>query len=492
MTTAIDFAAIRSGLANLPSDHDAAGEHRPKVSEIFTPEQHANALDPNTPVVVGARGAGKSFWAGVLGQDETRAATAEAYPNLGLDKLIVKPGYSGFSEENAISAKIVDARVPKGEETSQGFTFWQAVIIRAANAALQPREESRTIREVIETYSDPEDAERAIRALDDEFGKKGNVLLVTFDALDTLSRDWFRATRLVDALFEAIWTLRARRSIRAKVFIRPEQLNDESLRFVELPKLRSGRVELEWRQIDLYGLLFWRLANSLEIPNAVDNFRSLVESAGIVIPPDISTRRRNWALLSDSEAQKRVMNLIAGLYMGKTNKKGGTYDWPYKHLADGLGKVTPRSFIKLFVEASKFGQAPPAQVISKESIRHGLREASKVRVDQLGVEYGWVKRALAPLAGVIVPCESQAIFDRWSESNTIKIILDAANDPASGFLPPFPLPAKEGKELELLANAMQRIGLLSIRDDGRVDIPDLFRVAALMLKKGGIPPTQKS
>ena len=492
MTTAIDFAAIRSGLASLPSDHDAAGEHRPTVRQIFTPEQHSTALDPNTPVVVGARGAGKSFWAGVLGQDDTRAATAVAYPNLGLEKLIVKPGYSGFAEENAISAQIIDARIPKGKETEKGFSFWQAVIIRAAKAALRPDEESQTIREVIERYSDPEDAEREIRSLDREFDKNDRMLLVTFDALDTLSRDWFRATRLVDALFEAIWTLRARRSIRAKVFIRPEQLNDESLRFVELPKLRSGRVELEWRQIDLYGLLFWQLASLPELPNAVDSFRRLVEDAGIVTPPDLSQRRRNWPLLSAPDAQKKVMNLFAGLYMGKTNKKGGTYDWPYKHLGDGLGKVTPRSFIKLFVEASKFGQAPPGQVISKEGIRHGLREASKVRVDQLGVEYGWVKRALAPLAGVIVPCELQSIFDRWVESNTIKTILDAARDPVNGFLPPFPVPAKKGSELELLADAMQRIGLLSVRDDRRVDIPDLFRVAALMLKKGGIPPTQRS
>ena len=53
------------------------------------------------------------------------------------------------------------------------------------------------------------------------------------------------------------------------------------------------------------------------------------------------------------------------------------------------------------------------------------------------------------------------------------------------------IPAK-GQELELLLGAMQRIGLLSIRDDGRIDIPDLFRVAALMLKKGGIPPRQKN
>ena len=68
---------------------------------------------------------------------------------------------------------------------------------------------------------------------------------------------------LLYALFEVIWALRARRSIRAKLFIRPEQLNDDALRFVELPKLRSGRVELEWKRLRLgYGLLYWRLSDA--------------------------------------------------------------------------------------------------------------------------------------------------------------------------------------------------------------------------------------
>ena len=88
------------------------------------------------------------------------------------------------------------------------------------------------------------------------------------------------------------------------------------------------------------------------------------------------------------------MERLAGLYKGTTNKKGATYDWPYNHLGDAEGKVTPRSFIKLFVEAAKYGQAPAQQVISAEGIRHGLREASKVRVDQLRAEYAWIKRAL--------------------------------------------------------------------------------------------------
>jgi hypothetical protein len=482
---AIDFAAIRRALASLPSDHDAAGDHSPTVDEIFTPEQHANALDPNTPVVVGARGTGKSFWAGVLGKEDTRRVTAEAYPHLHLDQLIVKSGYAGL-----LDARTIDNEIPKNQEqeVEQGPKYWQAAILRAAKWALSEDEEPQPIREVMNRYSAPEDAEKELRILDKELTASGRILLVTFDALDTLSREWVRSSRLVDALFEAIWALRAYRAIKAKVFIRPEQLEDENLRFVELPKLRSGRVELEWGQVDLYGMLYWQLSNQ---SIGIESFRSVVEDAGIAIPSDVMQRRRHWPLLSDRSAQKQVMDRFAGLYMGANPKKGGTYDWPYKHLGDAQGKVTPRSFIKLLVEAAKFGQAPAQQVVSAEGIRHGLREASQVRVTELVIEYKWVKRALAPLAGITVPCELSAIFQRWQESDTIKVILEAASNENSGFLPPFPVPSK-GDEFVLLANAMIRIGLLGGREDNRVDFPDLFRVAAKMLRKGGVPPRQNT
>lgn len=487
----IDMGALRTALSQLPSDHDSTGEYRPTVEEIFTPLQHANALDPNTPIVVGARGAGKSFWAGVLGQDDTRLATAQAYPNLGLERLIVMPGYSGLQDNVAVSPKTVDARVPVGRESELASDLWQATIIRAAHAALGLEIPFLTVREFMERFSDPEDAEAEFTRLDSHFRDKELTLLVTFDALDTLSRDWVRSSRLVDALLETVWSLRARRHIKAKVFIRPEQLNDESLRFVELPKLKSGRVELEWKQVDLYGLLFWRLAEYADVLGSQESFRSLALSAGVVTPNATSSTKRRWPLMFNSSTQKRLMQRFAGLHMGRSPKKGGTYDWPYNHLGDAAGKVTPRSFIKLFVEAAKFGQAPAQQVISAEGIRHGLREASKVRVDQLGIEYPWIKRALAPLAGLIVPCEGDLLFSRWAESNTVNLILAASANEETGFLPPFPLPAR-GEPLYLLALAMQRIGVISIRESGKFDIPDLFRVAAKMLKRGGTPPTKKS
>jgi hypothetical protein len=485
--TTIDYRSIRTMLTELPSDHDASGEHRPTVDEIFAPEQHANALDPNTPVVVGARGTGKSFWAGVLEQDETRAVAALAYPNLGLDRLIVRAGYTGLGGENLVTVKTVNARVPSESEREKAPDFWSAVVMRAAKSACYPDNEMPSIRDLMNEYSDPEDWEAEIKRLDQNLASKGKVLLVTFDALDTISRDWKRSSLLIDALFEVIWSLRARKTIRTKIFIRPEQLNDESLRFVELPKLRSSRVELEWTQAELYGLLFWRLAGFRdERRKSFVNFASHVNAR---IPVNLAKNRHRWPLLSESSVQKHAVTLLAGPYMGSNKTKGGTYDWPYKHLADAQGKVTPRSFIKLFVEAAKYGPIPSDQAITAEGIRNGLREASKVRVDQLVIEYQWVKRALAPLAKLTVPCAPEAIFERWAESNTVKVILSAANDKDSGFLPPFP-PRSKGDHMELLAAAMEKIGLISYRADNRIDIPDLFRVAALMLKRGGTTPVK--
>lgn len=488
MKSEINFQAIRSSLASFPSDHDAAGEHKPTVNEIFTPKPHANALDPNTPVVVGARGTGKSFWAGVLEQEDTRAIAAKAYPHLGLDRLTVRAGYTGFSSDGVATSKVIDARVPTGQENEKSLDFWQAVILKAAQSAinLEDIDDQKTIKELMVEFSDPEDAAKEIKKLDNRLIEKNETLLITFDALDTLSRDWKRSTLLLDSLFEVVWSLRARRCIRAKIFIRPEQLNDESLQFVELPKLRSGSVELNWSQTELYGLLYWRLLEASD-EETKESLQELASLAGTPVPREPLKNREEWGLITKQEAQKFVMTNLAGPYMGRGNKKGGTYDWPYKHLADGKGKVTPRSFIKLFVEAAKYRQTPNHQAISADGIRHGLREASKVRVEQLVIEYKWVKRALAPLAGLTVPCSVDAIYDRWKESNTIEIILNAASDQEKGFMPPFS-PRSKQDHSELLVEAMESIGLFSFRADGRIDIPDLFRVAALMLKKGGTTP----
>jgi hypothetical protein len=484
--------ALRHAFIDVKSDHDASGQYRPTPNEVYTPAQHANALDPNTTVVVGARGTGKSFWAGVLEHSDTRAVAAEAYPQLGLDRLTVRAGYTGLDDESTqVSPQVIQARVPEGEEV-RAYQLWQAVIIRAATDVVVPDEKRLTIRAVMDKYGDPEEASVIIRSLDERLARSNQTLLVTFDALDTLSREWQRSAMLLDALFEVIWGLRARKAIRAKVFIRPDQFGDENLRFVELPKLRSSRVELTWSQRELYGMMFWRLlVECWESPTRRRAIEDLAAHVRAPVTGSLEEHRKHWRLLSDATAQRLAMVHLAGPYMGRGVKKGITYTWPYKHLADAHELVTPRSFIKLFVEAARFEPDSSSRVLSPEGMRHGLREASKVRVDQLVVEYPWVKRALAPLAGLVVPCEIDAVYERWDETDTVKIIAKAAADPQTGFPSPFAARSQLDK-LDMLAATMARIGLLQYRPDGRVDVPDLFRVAAAMLKKGGTPPKARN
>lgn len=478
---AIDCTKIRRLLVDLPTDHDADGEHKPTVGDVFAPEQHASALAPSTMIVVGARGAGKSFWAGVLGQSETRKLAAEVYPRLGLDRVTVAFGYNGFDTGSAVTRRTVEART-QSREHGAALIFWQTVLLRSALRAIDDSEANQPIATLIEKYKDPEEFEARLRYVDRELDAADKTCLVLFDALDTLSREWVQLTKLTDALFEACWMLRARRRIRAKVFIRPDQLNDEGLKFVELPKLRSGGVELDWSPPDLYGLLFTRLAEA-EQETGGNDFAALCRDTGYPVPNTNAQRLRKWELAWNEDAQKRVFVRLAGQYMGKSATKGATYPWTYKHLADGRDVVTPRSFLKLFVEAARHTPSPLNQAITAEGIRHGLREASKTRVEQLAREYPWIKRALAPLAGLKVPCQSNDIHEAWVASNTTAVITQAAR--IERFLPPYQNSSVSNAEDDLEA-AMARIGVLSYRTDGRADMPDLFRIASRMLKMGGV------
>ncbi|MDP1869199.1 MAG: hypothetical protein Q8L13_23030 [Bradyrhizobium sp.] len=483
----IDYKAIRRGLASLDASaaHAASGESRAKVEEIFAPEQHAGALDPNAIIVLGARGAGKSFWAGVLGNDETRKAASEAYPNLGLDKITVRFGFTGIASDGSISRQTIDAQIPQGQEALLASRLWRCVVLRSLTSALKPKSKPPLISDMMRKYSDPEVWENECELADRGLAKKGQKVLVIFDALDSIAMDWERLRALTDALLEVAWSTRGYRALRLKLFLRPDQMRDLGLRFVELPKLVAGATNLNWDGVDLYGMLFARLG-AIEEPRTKKSFLDLLNAESVPPPPKTLKRLRSWSLSYRSAVQRRVFRSMAGSYMGRSHKKGRTYDWPIRHLADGHGEVTPRSFLTLMMEAARFSQVPPDQVISAEGIRHGLREASKVRVNQLDLEFPWIKRVLAPLSGLQVPCGASQIGERWNETGTIAAVMKRANN--GEFLPPFN-PRTEGTEDVKLRATLVRIGVLMLRSDDRFDMPDLFRVAARLLKKGGVAPS---
>jgi len=484
--TAEDFHAIRNALANIPAEisSDAVGANVARSEDIYAPEAHAAALDPTAPVVIGSRGTGKSFWAGVLGQTDTRAVAAQSFPRLGLNQVDVEFGFTGLNGPAQIGIDAVNACLPKEGGAEQAKAFWWATVLRAASLAVGEREAKMAPH--MAAASDWESRNDKLADLELRVQKGGRKLLIVYDALDRMATDWPRRRLLTEALLEVAWEMRAFRSIRVKLFFRPDQLEDDSLRFVELPKLKTGAVRLEWSQIDLYGMVYSRLALTTD-QAAAEAFKILLGHRGLKLGGQSEIITRNWPLSRNRKYQEQVMADLAGPFMGSGNfgfKKGRTYDWAFRHLADAFEEVTPRSFLGLVISAAKYGFPPDDRAITAEGIRHGLRAASKTRVDQLHQDFPWIKGVLAPLAGLLLPQEERAVFAAWSSAGTISALMDDAS--AKGYLPPFPPQGKpSGKDLYL---ALERIGVMERRKDDRIDMPDVFRVAAKLLKKGATAP----
>lgn len=486
MITQEDYRAIRSAIAAIPGDvsNDAVGAHVAKIDDLFAPESHAVALDPTTPIVIGTRGSGKSFWSSVLGQRDTLEAAALAYPKLGLSETYVRFGYTGVGGEGGVSYEAIDASVPFDATIEQAKAFWWATILQAAAQVVG---ENKRLSDFVSLAGDWEAREAYLLSHEKRLRNEGKTLLVVYDALDTVARTWPRRRLLTEALLEVVWAMRAYRAIKTKLFLRPDQIEDDALHFVELPKLRTGAVRLTWSWTDLYGLLFSRLV-STALDESRESFNRLLIDTGLPSADKNSILTRRWSLIIDPVSQKKLMTRLSGPFMGAGNhayKKGITYDWPLKHSADAFSEVTPRSFLGLMIAAAKHGVTPMDKAIAPDGIRHGLREASKTRVDQLHQEFPWIKGVLAPLAGLLLPQDASAVYEVWSKAETIKRLI--SDSEVNSYLLPFKGSGRRTEEE--LFNVLEEIGVMFRRKDNRLDMPDLFRVAAKLLKKGGIAPS---
>lgn len=478
--------SVRHSIARIPGDvsNDAVGAYVAKLEEMFAPSTHAAALDPATPIVVGSRGTGKSFWAGALGKDDTRNAASKAYPKLHLADLKVAFGFTGIGGEEGVGVDALNSQVPPDATVTHAKNFWWTAIFRAIERA-RGRSVAK-FSELLPLASDWEQREDFLQRHERELRSVGSSVLVIFDALDMVATTWPRRRLLTEALLEVIWAMRAYRSIKLKAFLRPDQIDDDALRFVELPKLRTGAVRLQWTGIDLYGLLFARLALDGDT-KGMKSFELVLRELGMESATRDQILARQWSLVQSADQQAALMSVLAGPFMAAGiygYKKGKTYDWPLTHLADAFNEVTPRSFLELMRSAASYGSVPENLAVTPDGLRHGLRAASRTRVDQLHQEFPWIKGVLAPLAGLLLPLNDKEVYKAWKQASTVKELTRDAT--VNNYLPPF---AAEGAGSERdLYEALQRIGVMFRRRDERVDMPDLFRVAAKLLKKGATAP----
>jgi hypothetical protein len=454
----------------------------PDLRSLYTPDSHRAALDPDVTVVLGARGVGKTAWFKALQDATLRRVAADEYKLTRLLKIDPVPGYGSRRDPDRYPGPPSLAQLV--EDSADTAEIWTAVLLHALGRPEVTGLDSWRDR-VLWVRQNPERLDRALADADREAGERGILRLVLFDALDRTHASRQVADDLTGGVLRVALDLRTgTRNLRAKVFLRQDMFDSARREFPDSSKLTSNLAELRWSTTNLYGLLFHRLGNA-DSPLAGE-FRAttpqwmMLDTERYVVP---------HRLAGDLERQRAVFTEIAGPYMGSDHRKGVTYTWLPNHLMDGIGQVSPRSFLRALSRAAEvtrttFAGAPYA--LHPDGIRQGVQAASRIRVDEITEDLPWVAEAVTLLKGLQVPIEEGVVVDLWGTSGLANRLRDAANSEVHADRQVKTGP-RSVDDYDGLIRELISLGVMSRRSDGRLDLPDVYRIAFDIGRKGGVP-----
>lgn len=468
-------------LDSIPSESSQFGDEPPEARFIYPPWSHAPALDPSTIIVGGIRGAGKSLWWAALLSPAHRRMLRHVLPKAGIsESTTVTAGFgSGVSVEDAPTKDVLRSLLQAGFEPRQ---IWKAVVgwqvakdrLFASGSSWKDRVKS--------VQDNPEDYEMALTAADRALLNADKLHLILFDALDTAADDWPSLRGLLKGLLQVALEMRSRRAIRIKMFVRPDMLEDSAVtNFPDASKVLASRVNLIWSRVDLYGLLWQHLGNA---PVGGYDFREGCEQ-------HFSQQWENadsiWKIPHemriDPDLQRRIFHAIAGPWMGRERRRGFPYTWLPNRLVDGYEQASPRSFqASLRMAASTPAPTGWEFALHFDGIKRGVQEASEIRVREVEEDYPWVKVVMEPLRGnLVIPCGVEDLERLWIEGHILRRL---SSDTAGHRLPP--------RRLALgfpgLVDDLRDIGILQRLGHDRLQMPDVYRVAFGLGRRGGVPP----
>lgn len=330
----IDFSAIRRAIANFELSPRVEPNEQIPLDRAFLPGGHRGVLDLRRQLVVGNRGMGKSFWTHALLSSELRRRLADYYGNKPLKTARVEVGFNGSAKVGTV-APTTDEISGLYAEGAEPELIWRAVLLRTAILVLND-EPLPSLQEAMATLkSDTSLYSRKLSNLDDRLLREGQTLLIVFDALDRLGRDWGSIRALTKALLELAVSLQSFTAIRAKIFMRVDQFSDQELfRFPDSSKIRNDHVNLIWRPNELYGLLLFEVLRDQQAGSAL---RTLAESIGAARA--LPLQGEDSTTYIDEQAE--LIDAIAGEFMGSNKKRGRVYTWVPLHLSDAANTCSP-------------------------------------------------------------------------------------------------------------------------------------------------------
>lgn len=469
---------IRQAIQEAPFELDNTG-NTPKPGTLYIPLAHRKALTREAVLVIGARGVGKSFWTAALDDPALLLQIGTTVPEL--VNTTIQIGHAAkLNLQHYPDPDTFKALLGAGHEP---YSVWRAVVLRWLAGIADRQVPVNSWEHTVEwVEQNPEPFAQIVETANQKLFNGKRFGLIVFDALDRTSHDWGTMNHIVrDLLRVALW-LRDLSSVRAKIFLRPDQMERTVTSFPDASKITSTRADLTWDRYDLHAMLWQRLINA---PGSHgDCLRSVVTS---VLPPSeaLIDHKSYWSLplvlMSDSPYQKRLFEALAGDKMGKDARRGVPYVWSVGHLADGHGWTSPRSFLAAIMgaaedSAQRYADYPLA--LHYESLKRGIQKASQIRVNQVAEDDPWVLEAMQPLRGINVPCDFETISRAW----------EGAFPEGAGAIPSARLPPQHTESWDGVRKDLERLGILVNRKDKRIDMPDLYRVGFGLGRRGGVAP----
>ncbi len=471
----IDFGAIRAAMSDLKLSSKVTPNAPIETDQVFFPDGHRGVLDLGRQLVVGNRGMGKSFWTHALVNQDLREVLARKYKLSELARTEVVIGFNGSDRLSAV-APTTDEIAIALRHGCDPDVIWRAVLLRATHS-LGGTGPNPNFREAMEQITaTPDLYANVLSAADNKLTREGRSLLVVFDALDRLAEDWEGIGKLTKGLLVRSLGLQSFRAIHAKIFIRNDQMGDTSLfNFRDSSKIRNDRVNLSWRASDLYGLLLFELLRSQKAKHALDTLASQTRTRAAL--PEYG--QIDTAAL---EEQAILISAIAGEFMGSHKKRGRVYSWVPLHLSDADNNCSPRTFLTAWKSAADYVPSPTDRVVDHLGLIDGVRRASNTRLSELREDYPWIDAALNPLRRQLVPMLRNELFSLWENDGVIDRII--AELDKNGWLAP--IDVFLDREPMALLSTMVSIAVMEERASGKINVPDIFRVEAEILRKGGV------
>jgi hypothetical protein len=475
----IDLKPVREAMAGFEISPSVKPNEPIDVDRVFFPGGHRSVLDVKRQLVVGNRGMGKSFWTHALTNPEVRQRLARQYSFPGLADTNVIIGFNGSTKIIGVTPTIEEILTAR-REVEDPELIWRAVILRSARSP-QLTDANPALSDTLnQLRSRPGDYSKELTVVDDALASRGASILIVFDALDRFSHEWGAIRELTKGLLRTVVGLQSFRSIRAKVFMRVDQFADAELfRFPDSSKIRNDRVDLTWRPDELYGLLLFEVKRW---PAAASVLEELVS---LLYPQlALSTLGGSNAALGQQES---LVNSIAGAYMGKDKKRGRVYTWVPLHLGDAANNCSPRTFLTAWKTAAEHQPAPLTQAVDHLGLNEGVRQASSARLTELREDYPWIDLVLEPLRRHFVPILKGELFQLWQEKRVTERVQEQAN--SLGWLTPIGVFIENSQDA--LLQTMTSIAVMEMRANGKINVPDIFRVEAGILRKGGVAVPHK-